>query len=133
MVGQRNLIETEKIIMDSLHGEKIEFNDLIKNNRKYFYCKDFGKMYSNITASGLLRTFTGIVISEDCVFAIYYIPTEKPKDYELFYKYDNLSVPKEVLIFIASEDGVNADYICPIFTPYINAETQNEIMDILKK
>ncbi|MCD8309216.1 MAG: hypothetical protein LUD19_05105 [Clostridia bacterium] len=28
MVEQRNLIETEKIITDSLHGEKIEFKNI---------------------------------------------------------------------------------------------------------
>lgn len=123
----KKIFEIEKNIFN-LKGLKVEFNNLIKEGNKYFHCKNFSNIFGNMSASKLLYNFTECKMPEDCLISIYFIPVEKPKNYEIFYKYDSCSIPKEVLLFIGSYDGENAEYICPIFPPYIDAKAADEIM-----
>ena len=46
----------------------------------------------------------------------------------MFYKNIKATVPKEVLLFLGSHDKIIADYICPLFPPYISAEDCDKIM-----
>lgn len=119
--------EIEKNIV-YLKGLKVEFKYLIKEGEKYFYCKNFNIIFGNVSASKLLYNFTEYTIPEDYLLTIYYIPVEKPKNYETYYKYDSGAIPKEVLIFIGSSDGENVEYICPVFPPYIDAKVSDDIM-----
>lgn len=122
----KKIFEIEKNIFD-LKGLKIEFDNLIKENQKYFYGKNFNEIFGKMSASKFIYNFTECEIPEDCHISIYFIPLEKPENYETYYMHDCCTIPKEALFFIGSYDGENAEYICPVFPPYMEPKAVKQI------
>ena len=122
----KKIFEIEKNIFD-LKGFKVEFNNLIKENQKYFYGKNFNEIFGKMSASKFLYNFTECEVPENCSIFIYFIPLEKPKNYETYYVYDCCTTPKEALLFIGSYDGENAEYISPIFPPFMEPNVVRQI------
>lgn len=133
----KTLSEIENNIINKLHGVKLEYSRLIEDGQKYIHDKKFNQRFAGMTACGFIYSFTETEIPEVYIRGIFYIPTEKPTDYEQYYKeivvngktIGGAAIPKEVLIFTGSSDGVNADYIIPVFPPYLSTETMDDIMD----
>ena len=123
----KKISDIEKNIF-GLDGIKIEFNAFFKDKEKYFHGNYLKKSLDCMSPCKILYHFTEIDVPDECFYSFYYIPTIKPDNYDVFYRYDNCSIPKEVLIFIGSSDGENAEYICPIFPPYIDVKVADEIM-----
>ena len=123
----KKISDIEKNIF-GLEGIKIEFNTLLKDKEKYFHGNNVKKYLDYMSPCKILYNFTELDVPDECFYSFYFIPTNKPDNYDVFYRYDNCSIPKEVLIFIGSSDGENAEYICPIFPPYIDVKVADEIM-----
>ncbi len=128
-----SIAEIEESIF-ALGGVKLEYDNLIKDGEKYFHDANFtGNILPRLSPCGLLYNFTGQEVPEECFYAYYYIPTDKPQNYQMFYKNIKATVPKEVLLFLGSHDKITADYICPLFPPYISAGDCDQIMSKMNK
>lgn len=128
----KKISDIEKNIL-GLDGIKIEFNTVLKDKEKYFHGNNLKKSLDYMSPCKILYSFTEIDVPDECFYSFYYIPTNKPDNYDVFYKHDCCSIPKEVLIFIGSSDGENAEYICPVFPPYIDSKISDKIMAKIMK
>ena len=125
----KKISDIEKNIFE-LQGIKLEFDTLLKDKEKYF--QGVEKYLDKMSPCEILYNFTELDVPDECFYSFYYIPTNKPDNYDEFYGDDNCAIPKEVLILIGSSDGEKAEYICPIFPP-IDVKVSNEIMEKILK
>ena len=128
----KKISEIEKNIF-SLNGSKIEYSCLIENGIQFFNFKDFNKIFGKYSPCKLLYTLTECKVPENCFYAYYFIPTEKPENYNMFYKYDTGMIPTEFLVFIGSSDKTTAEYVVPIFPPYIDAQISDKLFSKILK
>lgn len=122
----KKISEIEKNIF-ALNGSKIEYSYLIENGTKFFNLKDFSNIFGKFSPCKLLYALTECEVPEDCFYAYYYIPTEKPEKYNMYYKHDNGMIPTEFLFFVGSSNKAVAEYIVPIFPPYLDVKISDEL------
>ena len=124
------LIENvENKIYSRLHGVKLSVSQLYLNMETYFNgnIEEFRKL----SPSQLQEIWTEINIPDVNFYGFYFIPINKPADYNIFYQNSNSAIPTEFIICIGSLDGMTADFITSIIPPYVSIEQMDMIMNVV--
>ncbi|MBQ7924322.1 MAG: hypothetical protein IJ329_03345 [Clostridia bacterium] len=112
------LVGVKKNIIEKLNGVKVEEDDLYK----YVQSPNWMK---NATPTEILYFFTELELPKSCYDSVYTIPHETKK--EMLFD-ESVYYLKKILIFLGTEDGFHADYICPAFPVDLSLEEQHDII-----
>ena len=116
---KRNIIEV-------LKGERVEAKELHR-----YFCNIKEEMKA-FTPSRWLFNFTEIEMPEACLDSVYRVICEKTEKNKKFLE-KGLCSATDILIFLGTEDGISADYICSIFPFDTPLETENYIHTVLRQ
>ena len=118
-------MELEKIknnIIKKLNGVKVEENNLMD-----CFCNIDEEM-KTFSPTQWLYNFTELEIPEQYYDSVYYVPIEKDNQYTEFVLRGHTVSSTGVLIFLGTENGKEADYVCSIFPFGFSFVEQNRIM-----
>jgi len=116
-------LEKVKKAIIKLKGERISPSQLID-------CfENPCEIMESFSPSQWLFNFTEIEMAENFFDSVYRIPIKGNDDG----RKRTCTYAKEYLIFLGTEDGINADYLCSIYPPFVAVEENDRIFSIIRE
>lgn len=116
------LEKIKRNIAEKLKGKKVAEKDLFG-----FIVNAYG-IEKDWSPTKFLFNFTELEMPDKCYDSVYYIPTKKSDREDIQAPY-----VKEVLVFLGTEDGKRADYICTVYPFNVSIETMDYIYNSLRQ